>query len=105
MRKFLFSLAICAFLASCDKDRDMEKATVIDTGDIAAGGCGYILELTESKSQLRPQYLDSKYRHNGYKVKVKYNTRNEYFYCAGGWPDTSRTYILIEIAEIKTDID
>lgn len=105
MRKFLFGLAICAFFVSCSKDGDMEKATVIDAGDIAAGGCGYILELTESKSQLRPLYLDSKYRHNGYKVKVKYNTRDEYGFCTGGWPDTSRTYIMIEIAEIKTDLD
>lgn len=105
MRKFLFGLAISAFFVSCSKDGDMEKATVVNTGDIAAGGCGYILELTESKTLLRPEYLDSKYRHNGYKVKVKYSTRNEYFYCAGGWPDTSRTYILIKVDEIKTDLD
>jgi hypothetical protein len=107
MRKYLFGLAFIAVcVASCEKDKDLEKATVIDTGDIAAGGCGYVLR-SASGTEYMPEYLHSKYRHNGYKVKIKYDTRSEYFACKSGsyLADSNRTYILIDITDIKADMD
>lgn len=107
MRKYLLGLVLVISAVSCNKDKDMKKAVVIDTGDITQGGCGYILRLTEDNTELSPMYLDSKYRHNNYKVKVKYNTHGEYFACHSGsvGPDSNRTYILVEIDKIKTDND
>lgn len=108
MRKYLLGLALIATCAaSCDKDRNMEKATVIDTGDIAAGGCGYVLRLDKDGTDYMPEYLHSRYRHGGYKVKIKYETRGEYFPCKSGshLADSNRTYILINVTDIKANTD
>ncbi|RYD55331.1 MAG: hypothetical protein EOP56_16515 [Sphingobacteriales bacterium] len=108
MRKYLFGLAIIAVCAaSCEKDRDMEKATVIDTGDIAVGGCGYVLKSDNDGTEYMPSYLHSKYRHNGYKVKFKFDTRGEQFICKSGshLADSNRTYMLVDVTDIKSNMD
>jgi hypothetical protein len=104
MRKYLLCATILVSLfASCKKDRDMKKATVIDTGDVAKGGCGYILKLEEDGQELRPIYLDSRYQHDGTKVKVKYDTNGESQVCEV-YPKF-RTLIVVDITEITLNQD
>jgi hypothetical protein len=102
MRKYLLGAALLSVLAiSCNKNKDMENATVVDTGDVAQGGCGYILKLEDGGRELRPDYLPSAFQHNGYKVKIKYNTAGEQFVCQT-YP-TNSVYELIELADIRRD--
>lgn len=98
MRKYVLGFAVLAVLAvSCKKDKDLLRATVIDTGDIAKGGCGYLLQLTDDadRKEVRPKYLPSAYQHPGMKVKVKYDADGE-----GGVCDTHPTKKFIEIVDI-----
>jgi hypothetical protein len=103
MRKYLAGATLLVLLAaSCKKDKDMERATVIDTGDVARDGCGYVLQF-EDGSQKRPKYLPSTYTHDGYKVKVKYNKDGEGIICHTH--PTNQFIEVIEIVDIKKDID
>lgn len=104
MRKYLFGFVCLLMLAaSCKKDKDMKNAVVVDTGDVASGGCGYLIKLEEDGSEKAPKYLPSAYQHDGYKIKVKFHADGEGTIC--------RTYPLydfvevIEITDIKRNID
>lgn len=104
MRKYLLGAALLSVLAvSCKKDKDMVKATVIDTGDIATGGCGYIIKLEKDDRELKPIYLPSAYQHNGYKVKVEYSTNGDQGVCATH--PINAVYEIVEITDIKRDLD
>ena len=104
MRKYLLGAALLSILAiSCNKDKDMKDATVIDTGDIASGGCGYIIKLDEGGEELKPLYLPSAYQHNAYKVKVEYSTNGEEQPCIT-YP-INKVYQIIEITDIKRNLD
>ncbi|KAA5534450.1 hypothetical protein F0919_07445 [Taibaiella lutea] len=72
IKKYTLALAaVLCFAASCNKDKDMVNATVVDTGDITNVGCGYLLQLEDS-AYLEPLYLSSAYQHGGLRVKVKF---------------------------------
>lgn len=103
MRKYLLCAALLALLApSCTKDKDMKKATVVDSGDISAGGCGYLLRIEEDGSEIRPKYLPSAYQHDGQKVKVKFTT-GEGYVC--NTHPTKKFITDAEILDIKRDLD
>lgn len=103
MRKYLFFALMAVLVAvACNKDRKLQKATVKDTGDIAGGGCGYLLELDGGKVVM-PKNLPSAYMHNGYKVKIKFDSDGE-----GGECQIYPKYDFIEIIQltvIKADLD
>lgn len=105
MRKYLFSALLLALVAvvSCNKDKNLVKATVVDTGDLASGGCGYLLKLEGEDKPVRPNNLPTAYMHDGYKVKVKFDRDGE-----GGVCSVYPKYEFIEIIQltiIKTDLD
>lgn len=107
MRKYLFLAAIVlTAAASCKKDK-LTKATVVDTGDLAAGGpsggCGYLLKIEGENSLLRPSNLPSAYMHDGFKVKVKFDRDGHGEPC-----QVYPQYEFIEIIQltvIKADLD
>lgn len=72
MKKYTFVLLAALFLSvSCNNEKDMVEATIVDTGDITNEGCGYLLQL-EDQALVQPNNLPSAYQHGGMKVKVKY---------------------------------
>ncbi|MCD6064832.1 MAG: hypothetical protein K0R82_2743 [Flavipsychrobacter sp.] len=103
MRKYLPGAALLLLLAvSCNPDKDLVKATVIDTGDIALDGCGYIIKL-ENGTELRPAYIPSAYQSHGMRVKLKYNTNGQEQICIQH--PVNKTFEVVEIAKIKKDLD
>jgi hypothetical protein len=105
MRKYLLGAAMLAILAapSCKKDKNMKKAVVVDSGDIATGGCGYLVKLEQDGKLLRPKYLPSAYQHDGEKVKLKFNADGEGEVCQTN--HTNQFIEIIEITDIKKDLD
>ncbi len=82
MRKYLLGAAMLLVVAAgCKKDKDLKNATVIDSGDIASTGCGYLLQLEDGGDPLRPLNIPSNFMHNGLKVKVKYDTNGDCEIC------------------------
>lgn len=72
IKRYTLALVAILFLAvSCNKNKDMVHAVVIDTGDITNVGCGYLLMLDDS-ALVQPNYLESSFQHPGIEVKVKY---------------------------------
>ncbi|WP_276132631.1 hypothetical protein [Polluticoccus soli] len=103
MRKYLPGAALILLLAvSCNPDKDLVKATVVDTGDIAQDGCGYVLKLENGKL-VRPAYIPSAFQSNGMHVKVKYNTNGQEEICHTHPVNT--TFEVVEIAKIEKDLD
>jgi hypothetical protein len=88
--------AILLFAASCNNDKDMVTATVVDTGDITNIGCGYLLQLQDS-ALVQPNYLPSNCQHGGLVVKVKYTHTGVQDTCRFG----SVVYDLVSIQDIK----
>src|SRR5690606_40011773 len=92
MRNYLVVALLFAIgVVACKKDKDMKKATVVNTGNIALDGCGYILRF-EDGNFLKPQYLPSAYQHDGYRVKVKFHSDGDGIICKGD-SDTTNRYI------------
>jgi hypothetical protein len=104
MRKYVLgAFVVLSVLAiGCKKDKNMKKATVVDSGDIASGGCGYLLRLDDGVD-VRPEYLPSAYQHDGIKVKVKLNRDGEGDVC-GTYP-TKKFIEIVELVDIKKDQD
>lgn len=105
MRKYLFSALLLALVAvvACNKDRKLIKATVMDTGDIASGGCGYLLKIDGEEKMLRPSNLPSAYMHDGYKVRVKFDRDGGGEVCSK-YPKFDFVEI-IQLTVIKADLD
>lgn len=104
MRKYIFfALMLVVVAVACNRDKDLTKATVVDTGDIAAGGCGYLLKLEGDEKMVRPSNLPSAYMHNGYKVKVKFDRDG------GGEPcqvyPKNEFIEIVQLTIVKADID
>lgn len=104
MRKYLFCAVLIALVAvSCNKDKNLEKATVVDSGDLASGGCGYLLKLDGQEVLLRPSNLPTAYMHDGYRVKIKFDKDGGGEVCS-----IYPAYEFIEIIQltiIKPDLD
>jgi|SRR5690606_1122635 len=100
MKKSYLTLLSFALLgiAACNTDKDMVKATVINSGDITAQGCGYVLEL-EDQALVQPIYLPGAYQHDGLKVKVAYEHTGIQDTCTFG----TVIYDLVDITKIKND--
>ena len=103
MRKLLLGFAALTVLAiSCDKDKEYQKATVIDTGDVTKQGCGYILRMADGKEE-KPEYLESAYQHNNLKVLVKIHSSGVLDTCRYETP--RKFYERVYIDDIKKDIN
>lgn len=100
MKRFLVALSISGLgLASCNPDKDMVEAVVVDTGDITSTGCGYLLRLNDS-ALLKPLDLPSAYHHNGLEVKIEYTFSGKKDTCDYG----PKVYEMVNITKIKRDI-
>ncbi|HLS71177.1 MAG TPA: hypothetical protein VK027_05910 [Chitinophagaceae bacterium] len=91
-----FGLFLSLIVSSCNSDRKMVEATVINTGDITYEGCGYVLEL-QNHEILQPIYLPSDYQINNLEVKVKYSHSGMQDTCDFG----TVIYDLIDIEKIQ----
>ncbi|MBS1778231.1 MAG: hypothetical protein JST70_02830 [Bacteroidetes bacterium] len=100
MRKYVLGtfLALSVLTVACKKNKNMINATVVDSGDIANNGCGYLLKLDDDGTLLRPRYMPSAYQHDGMRVKVKLNRDGEGEIC-----NTYPTKKFLEVADL-TDI-
>jgi hypothetical protein len=105
MRKYLFSALLLALVAvaSCNKDKNLVKATVVDTGDLAANGCGYLLKLEGEEKPVRPHNLPTAYMHDGFKVKVKFDRDGNGAVCSV-YPQHEFIEV-IQLTIIKADLD
>ena len=104
MRKYIFCALIIALVAvSCNRNKNLLKATVVDTGDIALDGCGYLLKVEGEERLLRPSNLPTAYMHDGYKVKVKYDSDGGGEVCSV-YPKFDFIEI-IQLTVIKPDLD
>jgi hypothetical protein len=103
MRKYLLGTAVLLTLAvSCKKDKGYIKATIVDTGDITADGCGYVLRMEDGKDE-KPEYLPSAFQHNGMKVLVKIRSSGVLDTCQFAPPHVFFEKVYID--EIKKDVN
>lgn len=80
-------------IGSCTKENDTVQATILNTGDITAEGCGYLLVLEDS-GLVKPEYLPSAYQHGGMKVDVSYEHLGIMDTCDYGSKIYDRAHIL-----------
>lgn len=70
MRRIVLTALASITLWSCDKYKDYQRGFVMDSGDITANGCGYLIHLNDG-GFVKPAYLNSAFQHDNMKVKVK----------------------------------
>ena len=70
MRRIVLIALASITLWSCDKYKDYQRGFVMDSGDITANGCGYLIHLNDG-GFVKPAYLNSAFQHDNMKVKVK----------------------------------
>ena len=59
-----------------------EDATVINTGCIAADGCGWQIKTSRTDSTFSPLDLGDQYHVNNLKIRVSYHKLKTRFYCS-----------------------
>ncbi len=76
-------LFIVLTFAACKKDSGLVavEATVIDSGPVAADGCGWMIRV--GNTNYSPTNLDGKYKETELKVIVTYKVLSSKFVC--GW--------------------
>lgn len=95
----LITIIFTLFILSCNKDdKGFEDATILDSGDITAKGCGYLLQFEDGRTE-KPYQLLSAYQHGGMKVKVKYHVSGLDDTCGASKPYSY--YHLVIIDDIK----
>lgn len=99
MKKILIVAAAFVGLSACNPDKKMVEAVVLDTGDITADGCGYLLVLPDS-ALLKPVQLDATYRHNNLPVLVEYTFSGVRDTCDFG----PKVFEMVTINRIKRDL-
>lgn len=99
--KLLLLLLAPIAVASC-KDKDWKSATVINTGDISANGCGFVLKMDDLSEQ-KPINLPTAFTYDGLKVKVKYHTVNSPVSCNTA-ANGMQSMPTVEVDDIKRDL-
>ena len=74
----------------------------MDTGDVTADGCGWVLRMEDGKIE-KPEYVPSAFQHNNLKVKVRYHSSGVLDTCQSLPPHDFFERIIID--DIKKDID
>jgi len=90
----------CVLLLACNKDdvagtKFSDKATVIDTGEVAVDGCGWVI-LSEDSTIYHPNNLPDAFKQNNLEVQVDYYKTHDSFTC--GW---GAKFNVINITTIK----
>jgi hypothetical protein len=68
---------------SMDKNNIIsEDATVINTGCIAADGCGWQIKTSQTDSIYSPLDLSDQYHVDNFKIQVSYHKLKTRFYCS-----------------------
>jgi hypothetical protein len=103
MRKYLLSAGLLILTATaCNKDKNYTHAIIMDTGDVTADGCGYLLRFDDGREE-KPQYLPSAFQHNGLEVLVKYHSTGILDTCEYAAP--RKFFELVSIDDIKKKLD
>jgi len=98
MKKVLLAaLPLCLLLsAACNKgEKDFKSAVVRNSGDVSAGGCGYLLDV-EDEGERRPDYLPSAFQHDGMRVDVKFTLTGVVDTCGNRLPYSFHEIIRID---------
>jgi hypothetical protein len=89
--KYIFFLALCAFLFSCKKELSCESciipttpavtanAKIIWTGPVETDGCNWAIVI--DNNYYHPNTLSSDYQHDQLDVVVKYEPTTDHFIC------------------------
>ncbi len=98
-RLLLAALVVTLSATACKKaDEGFTRALVVNSGNIATGGCGYLLRL-ENGQEIKPDYVASAYQHDSLGVLVKFYDKGTTSTCRKQEPISE-----VVITEIKMDL-
>jgi hypothetical protein len=98
--KTILFLLFFAIPVSCKKDANLltANATIVDTGSIAADGCGWLIKLNDSTTY-QAINLSTDYQKNNLQVSISYYLLTTKFQCGYSPPGGGITQI--ELKSIK----
>lgn len=80
MKKIIPIVAILLFLfSSCKKEEQFESALILDLGDPALDGCGWVVEL--EGTNYKPLALNEEFQHDSLMVMIKYEIKSTMANC------------------------
>jgi hypothetical protein len=102
-KKYFHLIAIILTLSvlACNKsDQGFVEAEVVDSGDITADGCGYLLRFNDGHEE-KPYQLLSAFQHNGMQVKVKYHSSEVLDTCGATMPYSYYQLIIVDDIKVR----
>ena len=99
MKRLSLLILICIFIISaCEKEGEFVNAVILDGGDPALDGCGWLIEI--SSVSYKPQNLPDIFKVDSMEVEIKYNKLNTKADC-GFAQDVFDEISLDEIKELN----
>ena len=88
-------LCLSSIFIGCRNENTLVDAVIIDSGDVSADGCGWIVNV--GNDYFHPQSLEAIYQVDGLHVIISYRKLNSQFMCGIG----GLLYDEIEITDIE----
>lgn len=95
---FVIITAIACSKSNGDKAAVITEAIVINSGAVAADGCGWIIKIPVTDSTYSPVNLAEDYKVNNLKIKVRFHPMTTKFTC--GWGVKLREVTIDNITKI-----
>ncbi|MDB5030286.1 hypothetical protein [Mucilaginibacter sp.] len=102
LKTTLMVLLFASITLSCKKDQNLltANATIINTGDVAADGCGWQVKLDDDNTRYSPKTLDTAYQKNNLKVSISYYLLTTRFKCGFTAPNAPGI-VQIDLKSVK----
>lgn len=92
-------LLLLFFNYGCKEKQGFLDGVIVDLGSPAVDGCGFMLNV--NNEFYYPSNLDSRYKTDGRRVKVRFSILEEKHIC--GFPQSETKFQKIDIRNIKDD--
>ena len=103
LKSLIYVIVIVTIASGCKKENSSKapakivtNATIRNSGEVAADGCGWVVDIDSTNEEYSPVNLSSNYQKDGLKVNVTYHVLTSKLSC-GGFAGGGMTQIQLDV--------